>query len=44
MVKQGVEKGTGDGILLLYVLVVSPLLPPATNQATKKDFVEIAKA
>jgi len=42
--KQGVGKGMGDGILLLYMLVVSPLLPPATKQATKRDFVEIAKA
>lgn len=37
---QGVEKG----MVLLYVLVVSPLLPPATNEATKKTFVEIGKA
>lgn len=41
--KQGAETGTGDGMLLLDLLVVSLLLPAATKQATKKDFVEIGK-
>lgn len=44
VVQQGVEKRRGGGIFLLCVLVVSPLFPPATNQATEKDFVEVAKS
>lgn len=44
VLQQGVENGMGGGISLLCVLVVSPLLPPAPNQGTEKDDVEIAKS